>query len=67
MKNIYLTKKEIQVIIDALDEYIFEHNLDELPMNENGEYYGENEFEKLSAKRMNAIQSVYSKISKEEN
>lgn len=62
MKNIYLTKKEIQVIIDALDEYIFEHNLDELPTYENGEYYGYSELEKHSAKEMNNIQNIYSKI-----
>lgn len=66
MKCVYLTKKEIQVISNALDEYITEHCLDDLPMNENGEYYGDSELEKYDAQRMNNIQSVYSKILRRE-
>lgn len=62
MKNIYLTEVEIEVIKQVLEEYVFEHDLDELPMNENGEYYGDDEFEELDAKRMNAIQSIYDKF-----
>lgn len=67
MKCVYLSEDEVAVIEDALDEYIFEHNLDKLPMNKEGEYYGDDEFEELDAKRMNAIQSFYSKILREEN
>lgn len=66
MRCIYLTKNEIEVISAALDEYIAEHNLDELPMDGDGEYYGDDELEKYDAQRMNNIDSIYSKIFGEE-
>lgn len=62
MKYVYLTKDEIQIISDALDEYIIEHCLDDLSMSEDGKYYGSDELEIYDAQKMNNIQSVYSKI-----
>lgn len=62
MKEICFNENEIKAISDALDEYVFEHGLDDLPMHENGVYYGDNDIEECDAKRMNAIQSVYDKL-----
>lgn len=66
MKCVYLTQGEIKVISEALDEYVTEHNLDELPMNRDGKYYGDDELEQYDAQRMNNIDSVYSKIYRDE-
>lgn len=62
MKNIYFNESEIKAISEALDEYVFEHSLDDLPMHENGVYYGDGDREECDANRMNAIQSVYDKL-----
>lgn len=59
-KTIYLTNEEINVIVDALDEYVFEHSYDEYPMDDNGKYYDE-EYP-YEADIANAIQEVYSKL-----
>lgn len=66
MKCVYLTQEEIEAISEALDEYITEHNLDELPMNSDGKYYGYDELEQYDAQRINIIHSIYSKIYRDE-
>lgn len=45
MISLYLSQKERSVIIDALTNYRDEKNLDELPIDSNGNYI-DNEFPK---------------------
>ena len=59
-KKVYLTNKEINVIVDALDEYVFEHSYDEYPIDADGKYYDE-EYP-YEADTANAIQEIYSKL-----
>lgn len=59
--TIYLTNKEKQVILEALDLDFQEHDYDSLSSDENGKYYDENY--PYDAKRANLIQELVNRLS----
>ncbi|WP_119327534.1 hypothetical protein [Companilactobacillus musae] len=60
MKKVELSSPEIDLLSSILDEYIYEHDLFDLSVSENGSYISD-EYP-IDAERANLISNIYDKL-----